>query len=90
MQLAEATAAQPPLHGQWIVLDTMSREQQMSIFAKGALAAQGRSPPKVSNQNWSEHQGYAVFAIEKEGYKGVLPTTGEVVRIDYMFMKKKS
>lgn len=89
MQLAEATATQPPLNGQWIVLDTMSREQQMSVFASEALISQGRLVPIVSNQDWYERQGYEVFAIEKAGYKWVLPTTGEVVDIDYLFLKKK-
>lgn len=89
MQRAEAIATQPPLNSQWIVLDTMTREQQMSsTFVQRMYLAQGRAAPTVAIQDWYERQGYQVFAVEKGGYKWVNPTTGEREDIDYLFMKK--
>lgn len=90
MQRAEAIAAQPPLNGKWIVLDTMSREQQMSsAFVQTMYLAQGREAPAVAIQDWYERQGYQVFAMEKGGYKWQNPTTGEREDIDYLFLRKR-
>lgn len=90
MQRAELVATQPPLNGRWIVLDTMSREQQMSgAFIKKVYLAQGRAAPTVATQDWYERQGYRVFSVEKAGYKWVNPETGEREDIDYLFLKKR-
>lgn len=89
MHRVETIAAQPPLNGKWIVLDTMSREQQLSSAAAKVHLAQGRPAPSVANQDWYERQGYRVFATEKGGYQWVNPTTGETEDIDYLFLKKK-
>ncbi|KAF3767624.1 hypothetical protein M406DRAFT_233774, partial [Cryphonectria parasitica EP155] len=62
MHLAETIAAQPPLNGRWVVLDTMSREQQLSsTFVKRIYLAQGKPAPTVAIQDWYERQGYEVF-----------------------------
>ncbi|KAJ4418977.1 hypothetical protein N0V82_005202 [Gnomoniopsis sp. IMI 355080] len=90
MQRAELIAAQPPLNGKWIVLDTMRREQQMSSgFIQKMYLAHGRAAPTVATQDWYERQGYRVFSVEKAGYKWVNPETGERVDIDYLFLKKR-
>lgn len=90
MHHAETIAAQPPLNGKWIVLDTMSREQQLSsVFVSKVYLANGKPAPSVAIQDWYERQGYRVFATEKAGYQWVNPTTGEREGIDYLFLKKR-
>lgn len=90
MQCAEAIAAQPPLRGKCVVLDTMSREQQMSsAFVEKVYLAHGRPAPTVATQDWYERQGYRVFAVEKGSYKWENPTTGDREDIDCVFLKKR-
>lgn len=90
MRLAEAMAAQTPALGaQWIVLDTMTREQQMdAAFIEQVYLAHGRPKPTVPIQVWYEHQGYQAFAKEAAGYKWLDPVTGTFKDIDCLFMRK--
>lgn len=90
MQGIEAIAAQPPLWGKWVVLDTMSREQQMSTaFVERVYVAQGRPAPTVATQDWYERQGYQAFAADTAGYKWANPTTGDKEDIDCIFLRKR-
>lgn len=90
MHHAERIAASPPLSAEWIVLDTMTREQQMSErFLQRLYIAQGKRVPRIATQDWYERQGYEVFAREDGGYKWASPVTGEREDIDYLFLKKR-
>lgn len=52
-------------------------------------AAQGRTVPTRSTQDWYERQGYQAFAKEVAGYTYVDPETGLSEDIDYLFLKKR-
>lgn len=66
----------------------MSREQQLSSAFAAAYRRQGMAPPTVATQDWYERQGYAVFAVERAGYRWVSPGTGQVTEVDYVFLRK--
>ncbi|ROV91663.1 hypothetical protein VMCG_09266 [Cytospora schulzeri] len=90
MRLAEDVAAHGPLQARWIVLDTMSREQQMEpALVQRVYLAQGNPAPVVPIQDWYEGQGYEAFAKEVGGYQWANPETGETQDIDYIFLKKR-
>lgn len=91
MRAAETLAARADLlAGDWIVLDTMPREQQMNgDFVRLIYTAQGMPVPAVAIQDWYERQGYVVFAEEKGGYKWANPVTGDRQDIDYLFLRKR-
>ncbi|ROW02295.1 hypothetical protein VSDG_02519 [Cytospora chrysosperma] len=87
---AEDLAANGPLRARWLVLDTMSREQQMEpALVRRVYLAQGNPAPVVPIQDWYEAQGYEAFAQEVGGYKWVNPETGERHDIDYVFLRKR-
>lgn len=90
MDLAEGIAVRPPLGGRWVVLDTMTREQQLSsAFVERVYLAQGKPAPKVAIQDWYERQGYEIFDKWAAGYQWVNPETGEREDIDYLFLRKR-
>lgn len=58
-------------------------------MAKKMYAAQGKSVPTRTTQDWYERQGYQAFSKEVAGYTWVNPETGDSEGIDYLFMKKR-
>lgn len=92
MHLVErlAAAATTTPAAEWMVLDTMTREQQMSKRLQQRLYVdQGKPVPSVATQDWYERMGYEAFAREVGGYEWVDPVTGATEEIDYLFLKKR-
>lgn len=56
---------------------------------RNMYAAQGRSVPSKTTQDWYERQGYQAFARDVAIFTFVDPETGDSEDIDYLFMKKR-
>lgn len=89
MRAAESIAVQE-LKADWITLDTIAREQQLSgQFVRAMYLAQGQPVPTRAAQDWYERQGYVAFAEEKGSYRWVSPITGETEDIHQIYLRKK-
>lgn len=90
MRAVEHISLEEPLKAEWMVLDTVSREQQLSgEFMQMMYETMGRPVPKVANQDWYERQGYALFAKEEKGYQWTSPVTGHTENLVPLYLRKR-
>lgn len=88
--IAAAADASPfGVPARWVVLDTITKEIQMSPLARQFYLAHGKPMVTVANQDWYERQGYEVFERATSAYKLDIPNTGESLNIDYLYLRKR-
>ncbi|KAI0106286.1 hypothetical protein GGR51DRAFT_178772 [Nemania sp. FL0031] len=88
MAQVEAVAAQEPMKGQWMALDTLAKEVQKETSDVGPIdVGNGSAMPITSKEEWYARQGYQTYE-QGPGYT-YQTADGHSIQLRVSYMKKK-
>ncbi|KAJ8129816.1 hypothetical protein O1611_g3810 [Lasiodiplodia mahajangana] len=88
MTKVEATAAQEPMKGEWMALDTLAKEVQKEAGDVDFVdVGEGSVMPITSKEEWYARQGYQTYE-QGPGYTYQMPN-GHSIQLRVSYMKKK-
>lgn len=88
MRKVEAIAAQEPMKGKWMALDTLAKEVQEEVEDVGSInVGMGNIIPVTSKEEWYAQQGYQTYK-QGPGYIYQTPD-GRGIQLRVSYMKKR-
>lgn len=88
MTKVEAIAAQEPMRGKWMALDTLAKEVQNEVGDVGSIdVGMGSIVPVTSKEDWYARQGYQTYK-QGPGYIYQTPD-GRNIQLRVSYMKKR-
>ncbi|KAI1197570.1 hypothetical protein F5X97DRAFT_177784 [Nemania serpens] len=88
MTKVEAIAAQEPMEGKWMALDTLTKEVQKEVGDVSSIdVGMGSIIPVTSKEEWYARQGYQTYK-QGPGYIYQTPE-GHNIQLRVSYMKKR-